>query len=130
MIADTDTPEPTIYHVCRSDEWAQALAAGVYRGSSQDKADGFIHFSAADQVRASVAKHRAGQDDLVILSVDPDALEPGTLKWESSRGGALFPHLYTPLPVIAVVRTDPLMLGDDGVHVFPADIGATERDGL
>ena len=70
---------------------------GRYEGSSQDRTDGFIHFSSAEQVRESAAKHRAGQTDLLLLSVDSAQLgDP--LKWEASRGGAMFPHLYGPLP--------------------------------
>jgi uncharacterized protein (DUF952 family) len=107
-----------IYHVCRAGEWAAAQAAGVYGGSSQDQADGFIHFSGPAQVVESVAKHRTGQDGLVILEVDSAALGPA-LKWEPSRGGQLFPHLYGPLPVAAVLRFADLPLGGDGRHVFP-----------
>ena len=108
-----------IFHVCREDEWAEARRQGRYGGSSQDRADGFIHFSALDQVRDSVAKHRAGQAGLVILTVDPGRLSAADLKWEASRGGALFPHLYGALPVDAVAFVDPLPLGDDGLHRFP-----------
>lgn len=108
-----------IYHICRQDEWAAAQAAGRYDGSSQDRADGFIHFSAADQVVASAARHRAGQDGLVLLTVDAAALG-AALKWEPSRGGALFPHLYGALPLDAVRRADDLPLGADGRHRFPA----------
>lgn len=107
-----------IYHVCRANEWSAAQAAGAYGGSSQDLADGFIHFSAAAQLVESVAKHRAAQDGLVILEVDAEALGPA-LKWEPSRGGLLFPHLYGKLPLTAVVRAVPLPLGGDGKHVFP-----------
>jgi uncharacterized protein (DUF952 family) len=107
-----------IFHMCRRTEWAAAEAAGSYRGSSQDAADGFIHFSTAEQIRESARNHRAGQADLVLVTVDPARL--GTaLKWEPSRGGALFPHLYGPLPLSAVVRVDPLPLGPDGLHAFP-----------
>lgn len=109
---------PLIYHICRRDEWAAAAAAGSYGGSSQDRADGFIHFSAADQVEASAARHRAGQDGLVLLTVEAAALG-AALKWEPSRGGALFPHLYGPLPLAAVRRVDSLPLGTDGRHRFP-----------
>jgi len=110
-----------IYHMCRKDEWDQARKTGSYGGSSQDGADGFIHFSTAAQVRASAAKHRAGQEDLVLLTVAADAL--GTaLKWEPARGGALFPHLYGALPVSAVTRADDLPLGADGLHVFPGHV--------
>jgi uncharacterized protein (DUF952 family) len=107
-----------IYHICRREEWAAAETAGRYEGSSQDRADGFIHFSAADQVVASAARHRAGQVGLVLLTVEAAALG-AALKWEPSRGGALFPHLYGPLPLAAVRRVDDLPLGADGRHVFP-----------
>lgn len=108
----------TIYHMCRADEWRAAQETGSYGGSSQDKADGFIHFSTAAQVRVSAAKHRAGQDNLVLLGVDADTLG-GALKWEPSRGGQLFPHLYGALPIAAVTWADPLTLDADGLHVFP-----------
>jgi uncharacterized protein (DUF952 family) len=107
-----------IFHICRKEEWAAAQAAGRYGGSSQDQADGFIHFSDAAQVEASAAKHRAGQDGLVLLTVEAAALG-AALKWEPSRGGALFPHLYGDLPLSAVRRVDDLPLGSDGRHVFP-----------
>lgn len=107
-----------IFHICRREEWAAAVARGSYAGSSQDRADGFIHFSSAPQVAASAAKHRAGQEGLVLLTVDP-ALLGQALKWEPSRGGALFPHLYGALPVAAVRRIDDLPLGADGRHIFP-----------
>jgi len=111
-----------IYHMCRGDEWRAALAAGRYDGSSQDRADGFIHFSNAAQIVESAAKHRAGQDDLVLIEADADALGPA-LKWEASRGGALFPHLYGPLDPAKVTRSAPLRLGADGRHAFPWGLG-------
>lgn len=111
-------PDALIYHVCKADEWEAARRAGRYPGSSQDRADGFIHFSDASQVVASVARHRAGQDNLVILEADAPALGPA-LRWETSRGGALFPHLYGDLPLTAVTRSAPLPLGAGGRHVFP-----------
>jgi len=107
-----------IYHICRKEEWSAAEAAGRYGGSSQDRADGFIHFSGPDQVVASAARHRAGQDGLVLLTVEAAALGDA-LKWEPSRGGALFPHLYGDLPADAVRRVDDLPLGTDGHHRFP-----------
>jgi uncharacterized protein (DUF952 family) len=92
-MTETDANRDTaIYHMCRRDEWQAAQMSGAYGGSSQDVADGFIHFSTARQVVTSAAKHRAGQDGLVLLRVDPDKLG-ATLKWEESRGGHLFPHL-------------------------------------
>ena len=107
-----------IYHICRREEWEAAQRTGRYLGSSQDKADGFIHFSDASQVKASAAKHRAGQTGLVLLAVDDARLGPA-LKWEPSRGGALFPHLYGPLPIEAVMSVYDLPLGADGAHIFP-----------
>lgn len=107
-----------IYHICRRAEWDAATRAGRYEGSSQDRADGFIHFSGADQVVASAARHRAGQDGLVLLAVDDAKLGPA-LKWEASRGGALFPHLYGPLPLASVIAVHDLPLAADGLHVFP-----------
>jgi len=107
-----------IYHICRREEWEAAQRSGAYHGSSQDKADGFIHFSGAAQVKASAAKHRAGQAGLVLLAVDAERLG-AALKWEPSRGGALFPHLYGALPTAAVLSAQDLPLGADGLHVFP-----------
>jgi uncharacterized protein (DUF952 family) len=107
-----------IYHMCRRDEWDAARSAGSYTGSSQDREDGFIHFSTAEQIVDSAARHRTGQSGLVLLSVDP-ALLGDQLKWEASRGGALFPHLYGALPVTAVIGVDDLPLGADGRHIFP-----------
>ena len=109
-----------IYHVCRREEWDDAARAGVYLGSTQDRDDGFIHFSAPNQLEESVAKHRAGQNGLVLLSVDPARLDSGSIRWEPSRGGTLFPHVYGSLRVDAVVRVDDLPLGPDGVHCFPS----------
>ncbi len=111
--------EGAIYHICRREEWAAAEAGGSYPGSSQDRADGFIHFSSGDQVVASAARHRAGQGGLVLLTVDPAALG-AALKWEPSRGGRLFPHLYGALSLAAVTRVEELPLGADGRHVFPS----------
>jgi uncharacterized protein (DUF952 family) len=109
--------------MCRQDEWQAAQSSGRYHGSSNDLADGFIHFSTAAQVAASAAKHRAGQRDLVLVAVDPAALGPA-LRWEPARGGALFPHLYGALPLAAVAWTAPLPLGSDGRHRFPPSAGA------
>ena len=108
-----------VYKICPEAEWTEAVRAGVYRGSAADLRDGFIHFSAAEQVAATAAKHFAGQRDLVLVAIDADALGPA-LKWEPSRGGALFPHLYRDLPVSAVLWVKPLPLDDAGRHILPA----------
>ena len=107
-----------VYHMCRREEWLAAEAAGVYGGSAQDATDGFIHFSTAAQLAGSAAKHRAGQRDLVLMAVDA-AMLGHALRWEPARDGALFPHLYGPLPIKAVQWVEPLPLGADGRHVFP-----------
>ena len=118
----------SIYHICKREEWEVAQAAGRYSGSSQDMADGFIHFSTAVQIEESAARHRAGQSGLVLLSVDPLALG-AALKWEPSRRGEMFPHLYGELPLAALREVWDLPLGLDSRHLFPAafiDPGALE----
>jgi len=107
-----------IFHMCRRDEWDAALRAGRYEGSSQDRADGFIHFSTGDTVAESAAKHRTGQDGLVLIAAEPDRLG-AALKWEPARGGKLFPHLYGALETSRVTWVKDLPLGADGNHVFP-----------
>lgn len=110
-----------IYKISPRGAWAEAEKAGVFAGAPVDLADGFIHFSAADQVRETAARHFAGQADLVLVTVDAQALG-SALVWEPSRGGALFPHLYGPLPMQAVVSVADLPLGPDGRHRFPEDL--------
>jgi uncharacterized protein (DUF952 family) len=108
----------TIYKICPASEWHEAERAGVYLGAPIDREDGYIHFSTADQVAETAAKHFSGVPDLVLVAVDAEALGP-MLKWEPSRGGALFPHLYRSLPLSAVLWVTPLPLGPGGRHVFP-----------
>ncbi len=86
-----------IYKILPRAEWEAACAKGLFEGSAIDLKDGFIHFSAADQWAETLARHFAGQPDLLLVAVDADALGP-ELKWEVSRGGALFPHLYGAMP--------------------------------
>lgn len=109
---------PQIYKICPEPLWRQAERAGRFDGSADDRRDGFIHFSAADQVAATAAKHFAGQSDLLLVSVDADRLG-AALKWEPSRDGALFPHLYGPLQLDAVVRVESLPLRPNGHHGVP-----------
>ncbi len=107
-----------IFHICRQDEWREFEKTTKYHGSSQDKKDGFIHFSTSKQIEGSAAKHRAGQDNLIIFSVR--VLDLGhNLKWETSRNGSLFPHFYGHLEFKNVVKVSELKLGPDGVHLFP-----------
>lgn len=96
-----------IYKLCRRDEWEAAERLGRFEGSAVDRADGYIHFSEAAQLRETARKHFAGQADLVLVTIDADRLDPRPV-WEPSRGGALFPHLYGPLPVAAAVEIRPL----------------------
>jgi uncharacterized protein (DUF952 family) len=109
---------PTIYKILSAEMWEKAKQNGVFRGSPIDLSDGFIHFSAADQASETAAKHFAGQSGLVLLYVDTAKLGDA-LKWEPSRGGALFPHLYGNLGFSAVIRVEPLPVGSDGAHKFP-----------
>lgn len=97
--------------------WQAAEAAGRFEGAPIDLADGYIHFSSPAQVVETAAKHFAGQDDLLVVGVASDVLGDA-LKWEASRGDALFPHLHAPLALADVLWVKPLPLGDDGRHVF------------
>ncbi len=110
-----------IYKICPETLWRAAEKAGRFDGAPIDLADGYIHFSTAGQARETAAKHFAGQSDLLLVAVDAGALGDA-LKWEVSRGGALFPHLYAPLDLATVLWVKPLPLGADGVHVFPAEM--------
>lgn len=96
-----------IYKILPRAAWEAALAAGVFLGSGIDIQDGFIHFSAEDQVGETLARHFAGQSDLVLVAVEAEALG-SELKWEPSRGGALFPHLFGPLPTALAVSAEPI----------------------
>lgn len=109
-----------IYKIFRAAEWAEAQAQGAFAGSPDDLRDGFIHFSTAEQLEGTAARHFAGADGLVLAAVDGARLGEA-LRWEESRGGKLFPHLYAGLPLEAVLRTWPLPLVD-GVHQFPKDL--------
>lgn len=107
-----------IYKILPRLEWEAAVAAGSYAGAAVDLADGFIHFSSAQQVAETAAKHFRGQSDLVLVAVEADALG-AALKWEPSRGGALFPHLYAPLDVVHASDVQALPLDADGVPIIP-----------
>ena len=107
-----------IYKICPELLWREAEKAGRFDGAPIDVQDGYIHFSTADQVRETAAKHFAGQDSLLLIAIDAAALG-SALKYEPSRGGALFPHLYAPLGLDAVKWVRPLPLGIDGNHLFP-----------
>jgi len=108
----------TIYKICETALWREAERKSVFTGAPIDIRDGYIHFSTAHQAVETAAKHFAGINNLLLVAVDADALG-SALKWEPSRGGALFPHLYDALPLDAVLWTKPLPLGANGRHVFP-----------
>jgi uncharacterized protein (DUF952 family) len=108
-----------IYKIVPESLWREAQKEGRFTGAPVDHADGFIHFSTAAQLRETAAKHFAGQAGLLIAAIDGERLGPA-LKYEPSRGGALFPHLYGPLALDAVVWVKPLPLDTDGAHAFPA----------
>lgn len=116
--------EPLIYTMVRAADWREAEALGEYRGSADDRRDGFLHFSTAAQLRESAAKHRAGEADLLLVEAEAAALGPA-LRWEPAAGGkrpGLFPHLYGPLPLSAVRSVAALPLGPGGAHRFPPAI--------
>jgi len=103
-----------IYKILSRAEWAAAKAAGQFEGSAVDHQDGYIHLSASDQAQETAAKYFKGQPDLVLLGVEAEGLGLD-LKWEASRGGALFPHLYRPLLTSEVLSEADLQLDADGV---------------
>lgn len=109
---------PLIYKICPAGLWAEAEAKGRFDGAPIDLADGYIHFSTAAQVAETAAKHFAGQDGLLLITIDDERLSPA-LRYEPSRGGALFPHLYAPLDPKVVRWIAPMPLKDDGSHILP-----------
>src|SRR5262245_39148896 len=112
-----------VYKVLTETAFSEAMDKGLLLGSADDRRDGFIHLSAADQLEGTLAKHFAKQDGLMLLALDPARLGP-QLKWEASRDGALFPHLYASLDLSALLWAEPLELGADGVHRLPEGVAA------
>ncbi len=110
-----------IYKICPARLWREAEAAGRFHGAAIDLTVGFIHFSTGGQLRETAAKHFAGQSDLLLIAVEGDTLG-AALRYEPSRGGALFPHLYAPLDPRVVRWVVPLAQGSDGSPVIPEDI--------
>jgi len=109
-----------IYKILRAEEWASLKTEGRTAGAPIDVADGFVHFSTADQATETAAKHFAGAEGLMLLALEAENLGDA-LKWEPSRGGALFPHLYGPLRLEDVLWHKPLPLGPQG-HIFPKEM--------
>ena len=111
----------SVFKILRQDEWDALREAGQTLGAPIDLQDGYVHLSNAEQVVETAAKHFAGEDGLWLLAVDEEALGED-LRWETSRGGALFPHLYRELRMDDVLWSKPLPL-EDGVHRFPSLTG-------
>lgn len=111
-----------ILKIFRDDEWQALRRDGQTHGAPVDLADGYIHFSTPEQASETAARHFAGQDGLMLVGVKTDRLGDD-LRWEASRGGALFPHLYRPLRLDDVAWAQPLELRD-GAHVFPAGLSS------
>ena len=111
----------TVYKICPEPLWGAAERSGRFDGASVDLADGYIHLSTGSQVRETASRHFAGQADLLLIAVDGERLG-GDLRWEPSRGGALFPHLYAPLDPRAARWVMPIPLAADGVPQIPEDV--------
>ena len=109
-----------IYKICHAAEWTEAEGGGAYTGSAKDRADGFLHFSTAEQVRGTLERYYSGASDLVLLAVDPLPLGPA-LKFEPSSGGALYPHLYGTLPLTAVRWAKPIRRSANGGFLLPQE---------
>lgn len=109
-----------VYKVVPADAWASAEPTGLYSGSPDDVRDGFIHLSSASQLQGTLAKHFRGQNNLLLVAFLAESLG-AALKFEASRGGDLFPHLYRPLPTALALWQRPLQTGDDGIPVVEED---------
>lgn len=107
-----DACEP-VFKIVAADDWRKAIATGAFCGSADDRRDGFIHLSAASQVAATYEKYFRNQSDLVLVAFDSAALGPD-LKWETSRGGALFPHYYGALPAALALWQRPIVRSAQG----------------
>ncbi len=108
-----------IYKICSAEQWAACQRDGTLPWAEVDRRDGFVHLSAAHQVRETAAKHFVGQSDLVLLEVDPARLPAEALRWEVSRGGDRFPHLHGDLPLSAVCRAELAPLDTSGIPRLP-----------
>lgn len=118
---DSPAAPTLIYKIVPTPLWREAERIGRLDGAPVDIADGFIHFSTSEQLRETGEKHFRGQEDLLLVTVDPGLLHDA-LVYEPSRGGALFPHLYAPLPLEAVIGVEPLPMNPDGSHAYPKSI--------
>ena len=110
-----------VYKIVTRIQWMEAESAAVFKGAPVDLADGYIHFSMAEQLAETAAKHFAGQHNLLLVTVKAPLLGEA-LVYEPSRGGDLFPHLYGDLPLSSVSSVEAIPLGDDGTHQLPSSI--------
>ncbi len=118
--------DPVVYKICPREEWVRAQQFGALVPSQDDVRDGYVHLSRAAQLRGTLARHFAGREDLVLLAVRVERLQDGTLRWEPSRDGAPFPHLYDRLSVASVEQVFELPLDADGVHALPRGVEAPD----
>ena len=107
-----------IFKICDRAEWTAEVASGAYRGSAKDKQDGFLHFSTREQLSGTLQRYYADADDLLLVAIDPDVLG-NALRFEPSRDGALFPHLYGHLPLAAVMWAEPIGRNTKGEFLLP-----------
>lgn len=114
-------PAGALYKICPRQSWSEALERGALPSSRDDLRDGYVHLSAAHQVRASLDKHFAGQTQLLLLVLASAGLPAGSLRWEPSRGGELFPHLYAELRCEFVREVIELTEDTDGRQLLPSD---------
>ena len=112
--------DQVVFKILPETTWSVACRIGAFAGSNDDIRDGFIHLSAMHQLAGTLTKYFAGQTDLVLVAYRTEALGPA-LRWEASRGGDLFPHLYVPLPTAAALWQRPLQRGPDGVAILEED---------
>jgi len=117
-----------IYKLCSRADWDACQREGRLPWAPVDREDGFVHLSAAHQVQGTAAKHFRGRPSVMVLEVDPAQLPEGRLRWEVSRGGERFPHVYGELPREAVVRAEAAPLDGDGVPSLPWGLATAERD--
>ena len=110
-----------VYKIARQSEWSEIAKTGTFSGSPDDKRDGFIHLSSKSQVRTTFERYFAGEDDLLLVILDSNELGPA-LKWEPSRRGESFPHLYASLGIESVHSVVPIHSDTDGSPIFPPDI--------
>jgi uncharacterized protein (DUF952 family) len=121
-------PGACVYKVLSAEDAALLAETGSYAGSAVDLRDGFVHLSTGEQLGETLARHYRGQGNLRVLAVDPEALPAGALRWEPSRGGALFPHLYAPLPQGAVRGVWRVDVDAEGACELPPPLKAQVPD--